>query len=214
MNCQEVQSLITQYVNGQLEGKKLEDFLLHITNCSSCQEELEVYYIVINGIKRMDQDDDIAIDYHEAFLDSLKESEEKIRWKKMHHSSQRIVLLLVVVFISYSLSLSVGKYDIDHTISYRIEGESEYDMEPYFFKDKYTNLEAYAFAHFEAYRDSFMQKVQTGERMEVNKFVTPTMEPTLSPTSKPTTTPKSEKKKKKSSSSKIIENTNKNQKLK
>ena len=38
------QSLITGFINDELDIGELERFILHIQSCKECREELEVYY--------------------------------------------------------------------------------------------------------------------------------------------------------------------------
>ncbi len=39
--------MVMPYINHQLDEVQLEQFLKHIKSCSSCREELEIYYTVV-----------------------------------------------------------------------------------------------------------------------------------------------------------------------
>lgn len=54
MDCRDIQSLITPYIEDKLDDNQLEAFLDHIKACTECQEELEVYFIVDSGLKQLD----------------------------------------------------------------------------------------------------------------------------------------------------------------
>ena len=46
MDCREAQSLVTAYIKRQLDEKKTEEFIGHITHCEECYEELEIYFTI------------------------------------------------------------------------------------------------------------------------------------------------------------------------
>ena len=58
MTCQEAEKLVTPYIQGDLDGSQLEEFLEHIETCENCQEELEIYFTVDYGIRQLDSDAD------------------------------------------------------------------------------------------------------------------------------------------------------------
>lgn len=55
MTCQEVERMVTPYINDELSGDELEAFLDHIDGCKNCQEELEIYFMVDVGLRQLDQ---------------------------------------------------------------------------------------------------------------------------------------------------------------
>ena len=71
MDCLKAQTCITSYVDGELTGDTLKEFLLHVKWCTNCREELEIYYTLIEATRQLD----------EGLLttnDFMKELEEKI----------------------------------------------------------------------------------------------------------------------------------------
>ena len=46
MDCKKAESLVTDYINGKMEVKELEDFIAHVKVSSSCYDELQTYYTV------------------------------------------------------------------------------------------------------------------------------------------------------------------------
>lgn len=55
MTCQEAERMVTPYIKDELTGKELEAFLAHLEGCKSCQEELEIYFMVDVGLKQLDK---------------------------------------------------------------------------------------------------------------------------------------------------------------
>ena len=45
------------FINGQIPPEKQEEFVMHMKNCPKCHEELEVYYILLNGMKHLDSNE-------------------------------------------------------------------------------------------------------------------------------------------------------------
>lgn len=54
MDCRECQTLIHSYIRDELDDDRLEEFLTHIRSCGECQEELEIYFMVEEGLKQLD----------------------------------------------------------------------------------------------------------------------------------------------------------------
>lgn len=55
VTCEEAERLVTPYIKDELTGDELEGFLAHVENCKSCQEELEIYFMVDVGLKQLDE---------------------------------------------------------------------------------------------------------------------------------------------------------------
>ena len=67
MNCLEAQGLVMKYINNELSGPQLENFLKHIDRCPDCREDLEIYYILTTGMNQFDNDYVDTYNFHEAF---------------------------------------------------------------------------------------------------------------------------------------------------
>ena len=60
MNHLEAQSYIMPFINGQIPPEKQEEFVMHMKNCPKCHEELEVYYILLSGMKHLDSNEKLS----------------------------------------------------------------------------------------------------------------------------------------------------------
>ena len=98
MDCLKAQTCITSYVDGELTGETLKEFLLHVKWCTNCREELEIYYTLIEATRQLD----------EGLLttnDFMKELEEKINRElnEIHVAEERKVnrrFFAILVFIA------------------------------------------------------------------------------------------------------------------
>lgn len=57
MTCMEAEKMGIPYINDELSPAETEEFLEHIENCEKCWEELEIYYMVDVGLKKLDEAD-------------------------------------------------------------------------------------------------------------------------------------------------------------
>ncbi|MDO4556812.1 MAG: zf-HC2 domain-containing protein [Lachnospiraceae bacterium] len=55
MDCLKAQTCITSYVEEELTGSDLKEFLIHMEECPGCREELEIYYTLLIGTKQLDE---------------------------------------------------------------------------------------------------------------------------------------------------------------
>ena len=110
MDCLKAQTCITSYVEGELTGSELKEFLLHVRWCNNCREELEIYYTLIEATRQLD----------EGLLttnDFMKELEDKINreLKEIHDAQDRKVrnrFLAVLVFLCFGAYAFIKIMDI------------------------------------------------------------------------------------------------------
>lgn len=81
MTCHEAEGMILPYINKRLKDEDMEGFLNHVLHCESCMEELEIYFTVDYGIRRLD-DDEGTYNIKEALFQNIDSSLEHI--KKVH----------------------------------------------------------------------------------------------------------------------------------
>ena len=143
MDCHEAQALINKYVHNELDVITLEDFLLHVETCPDCMEELEVYYIVFQGFRRLDEDDNIAVNYHEEFLKTLQLNEDKTRHFRNAYIFRRVSFILLLCMVMIISTLSINLEEVQEKLIYRSEGVSEFDLPTYFFEGRFTGLDEY-----------------------------------------------------------------------
>ncbi len=143
MNCREAQALINKYVHNELDLKTLEEFLLHVELCPDCMEDLEVYYIVFQGFRRLDEDDNIAVNYHDEFIHTLTMNEDKIKRAKNAHIFRRVAFMLLVFIMMIGSSFSMNLENAKDNLIYRSEGESEFNLPVYFFNKRMSLIDEY-----------------------------------------------------------------------
>ena len=87
-SCKDVEDLLQPYLENKLNIEETELLLNHISTCSECGDELEIRYLLMEGLKRLESGET---------LDLKKELDDRI-W----HSRQRILFaerLKAVIFL-------------------------------------------------------------------------------------------------------------------
>lgn len=109
MTCQEAERMVTPYINDELTGDELEAFLNHLEECKSCQEELEIYFMVDVGVKKLDEDGtfDIAGDLKKKIEDSYSRISFMwgLRIVKYAVNTLVVMALFVIVLLQFRIWL-------------------------------------------------------------------------------------------------------------
>lgn len=105
MTCLRAQSLITPFINDELELKELEELLEHIRGCKDCKEELEVYYALLTAMKQLDEDKNLSDDFSLELSEKLERAQEKIIHTKYIYYRKKGILYVIVLFLTLFFSL-------------------------------------------------------------------------------------------------------------
>ena len=105
MDCREAQALIVPFIEVKLHDEQNEKFIEHIENCTDCYDELEVYYIVMVGVKQLDEEDHMLVDFGGDLKKYIAFKKEALA--KKHSRSARLKFGGVAVFL---LLLCIGGF--------------------------------------------------------------------------------------------------------
>ncbi len=99
MTCQKALQQITEYLQGNLTTKEEMELISHVDTCESCFEELELNYIMLVGLDKLDKEQSSSMD----FTAMLKEYMDKSRrqYKKEKRIKQFLIsgIILVVLLL-------------------------------------------------------------------------------------------------------------------
>lgn len=165
MTCNEAQRYITPFINDELEPDKIEGFLNHVERCSECREELEVYYTLLNGMKQLNEEENLPNDFHQAFLHKMRKEEDAIVIRKLQYLRKRFLLLLVICVISMISSIGISEYVTEEDTQSNETVSSQFMLKYYFFMNKETDLDRYI---LENKNEIIRYKLQ----MEINQIQT------------------------------------------
>jgi len=117
MNCIDVQRLIMPFINGELSNEELGEFIHHIKSCPNCMEELEVYYVLIAGMRQLDEEKELSNDFHKDLISLIRESEDRILHNKMLHIRKRLVLLILIFVVAVISSFRIGEFVVEDMLN-------------------------------------------------------------------------------------------------
>ena len=152
MECSEFQKNIQPFIYGQLSMLKEEEMLEHLLTCKECNEELEIYYTIINCIKELDGKLETSDNYHGEYNDFIEKTRREIRKYKKNRFRRRIAFLGVVgaavLFTGLSVNMEVennvrenneSRTFIDNDLSMRFRFNDSHIL-----SDPYTNIDELA----------------------------------------------------------------------
>lgn len=106
MDCKKAESLVTDYINGKMELKELEDFIAHVKVCSSCYDELQTYYTVYFAMEHFENGENTpSFNMNQVLVEDLKQQEHYIKYEKLKRFillSTCILLFLIILFLLIS----------------------------------------------------------------------------------------------------------------
>lgn len=152
MECSEFQKNIQPFIYGQLNMLKEEEMLEHLLACKECNEELEIYYTIINCIKELDGKLETSDNYHGEYNDFIEKTRREIRKYKKNRFRRRIafpgVVGAAVLFTGLSVNMEVqnnvrenneSRTFIDNDLSMRFRFNDSHIL-----SDPYTNIDELA----------------------------------------------------------------------
>lgn len=102
MDCRETQSKIINFIDDQLDEEEILEFINHIRNCKECFEELEINYIMLVGMRQLDDGEELTADFQKRLKDELGDRYDEIIRKKNKRRLARLGLLF------FFLSIMIG----------------------------------------------------------------------------------------------------------
>lgn len=96
MECSTAESMVNRYIDRSLNEEELEEFLEHVTSCSSCYDELETYFIVHEAIQQLDDEGESIMDLQHLLEQDLKKSRRICLTRKI---TRWLVLTAAVILI-------------------------------------------------------------------------------------------------------------------
>ncbi|MBR6223879.1 MAG: zf-HC2 domain-containing protein [Lachnospiraceae bacterium] len=97
MNCLEAQTKIMAYIDNKLPEDQAYDFARHIEVCPKCAEELEIYYIMLVGMKQIDNNETLSLDFKKELKNKLDSTVHRHKNKSNLKASTFIFILLAVI---------------------------------------------------------------------------------------------------------------------
>ena len=113
MNCMDCQKMIMPFINEELDNGQLSQFLDHLKICSECFEELEVYYIILESMKQLDENQELSDNYHNELLKFIEKSKDKLNSKNKKYTRKKVVLLMIAGVIALISTHQLREYVVE-----------------------------------------------------------------------------------------------------
>ena len=94
MTCKEFENIIPDYMQKKLDFVMEKQFIEHLHACPTCKEELNIQFLVEEGLARLE--DGNAFDLQKEIKGLLQESEKKIR---INEKAVRIGIIFEIVIM-------------------------------------------------------------------------------------------------------------------
>lgn len=106
MTCREAEKMVIPYIHDELTIDELDEFLEHVDSCDSCMEELEINYMVDEGLKKLDEDD-TTYDIVGNLMRKMESSAGEIRRFTAFQVTRYAVTTLMAMWLLLSVMLQV-----------------------------------------------------------------------------------------------------------
>lgn len=104
MNCKDAEKNIPYFLQDELDGGRLEEFIDHVEHCPECKEELTIQFLVSEGLEHLEQGGNFNL--QEELLMKLAGAQHRI---SMHHM---LWYILVILEAAVALAIIVAFYVI------------------------------------------------------------------------------------------------------
>lgn len=106
MNCEQASICIKPFIEGKIEDNQLEGFLQHVEGCRECYEELDIMYIVSEGLQGLHSDSCASFNFTGMLAGRIAEGKNYLQYVKR----RRAVLFLTELLAYAALVLAAFRY--------------------------------------------------------------------------------------------------------
>lgn len=99
MNCQNAQSMVLNFINNKLDKEETKAFIEHVRDCKDCWEELEIYYVMLVGLKQLDGGEELAADFRKKLQNEVESRYVEIEREAKRKYIAKIITILVTAAI-------------------------------------------------------------------------------------------------------------------
>lgn len=101
MDCKEAEKKIPSFLDDELDGRELAEFVEHIEGCAECMEELSIQFLVTEGMEQLEQGNNFNL--QEALHRKLGSADDRIWLNRTLRHILLVLEFLVAVAIAVAL---------------------------------------------------------------------------------------------------------------
>ena len=101
MNCKDAEKKIPYFLQDELDGSILKEFVNHVNVCSECREELSIQFLVAEGLESLEKGNNFNLQ-EELFM-KLEDAEHRININRI----LRRVLICLETAVALAIIVSL-----------------------------------------------------------------------------------------------------------
>ena len=101
MNCKDAEKKIPYFLQDEMDGIILKEFVKHVDSCPECREELSIQFLVAEGLERLEKGNNFNL--QEELLMKLEDAEHRINLNQI----LRRVLICLEVAVAFAIIISL-----------------------------------------------------------------------------------------------------------
>ena len=106
MDCKDAEKKIPYFLQDELDGDGLEEFLEHVETCPECKEELSIQFLVTEGLERLESGNNFNLQ-KELFM-KLDDAQYRVGIHRM------LWYILVSLETAVALAIIIALYVVYH----------------------------------------------------------------------------------------------------
>jgi len=100
MKCQECEQQIQKFIDDDLTGEPLANFVSHIDTCHACYEEMETSYLLKEALSRLENGE--TFDLHNELTEKLNNMRECLDFHRILTVIRRTISVCAAILIGMS----------------------------------------------------------------------------------------------------------------
>ncbi|MBR4719276.1 MAG: zf-HC2 domain-containing protein [Lachnospiraceae bacterium] len=101
MKCQDMERYITLFINDELSGIRMREFIEHIESCSSCFDEMETNYLLKEALLRLEKEG--SYDLHGNLMTKIRNTRKCVEVHEMITMIRRVILISAGIALLFEL---------------------------------------------------------------------------------------------------------------
>lgn len=104
MDCREAKRKVLSFIQSKMDLDTMEEFLSHIQKCHGCYKELEIYFMIWEGLKK-DGNINLTAELEEYIRNSYHRIHIRFIWRVFRYALNTLVILSVILSFFLQLRL-------------------------------------------------------------------------------------------------------------
>ncbi len=108
-SCKDINRLMPEFLDDSLDGTNLKKFMMHAQVCENCTEEMNVQFLIHEGLKQLEKDD-TYFNLQKKLEDRLNEVRARIRIRDRLVTFMSVVVAISGIGVLIMTMLVIAKF--------------------------------------------------------------------------------------------------------